>query len=93
MGIFICVRDPQLQKKAFSLGALATQAISRGLEDTFLTILMQHKELFKCSEVDTNERYWDKVRERFAQAKFYGATYREAMAAALSSESTTSSKR
>jgi hypothetical protein len=56
-GIFRCVRDPQLQKKAFSLGALATQAVSRGLEDTFLTILMQQKELFKCSEVDTNERY------------------------------------
>jgi predicted aspartyl protease len=89
-GIFRCVRNPQLQKKAFSLGALATQAISRGLEDTFLTILMQQKELFKCSEVDTNERYWDKSRENFAQAKFYGATYREALAAALSSESTTS---
>jgi predicted aspartyl protease len=89
-GIFRCVRDPQLQKKAFSLGALATQALSRGLEDTFLTILMQQKELFKCSEVDTNERYWDKSREKFAQAKFYGATYSEALAAALSSESTTS---
>jgi hypothetical protein len=65
-GIFRCVRDPQLQKKAFSLGALATQAVSRGLENTFLTILMQQKELFKCSEVDTNERYWDKSRENFA---------------------------
>jgi predicted aspartyl protease len=89
-GIFRCVRDPQLQKKAFSLGALATQALSRGLEDTFVTILMQRKELFKCSEVDTNERYWDKSKEKFAQAKIYGATYREALAAALSSESTTS---
>jgi hypothetical protein len=46
-GILRCVRDPQLQKKAFSLGALATQAVSRGLENTFLTILMQQKELFK----------------------------------------------
>jgi predicted aspartyl protease len=89
-GILRCVRDPQLQKKAFSLGALATQKVSCGFEDTFLTILMQQKELFKCSEVDTNARYWDKSREKFAQAKFYGATYREALAAALSSESTTS---
>jgi hypothetical protein len=89
-GIFRCVRDPQLQKKVFSLGALAAQAISRGLEDTFLTILIQQKELFKCSEVDTNERRWDKSRENFARAKFYCATYREALAAALSNESTTS---
>jgi hypothetical protein len=79
-----------LLKKAFSLGAVATQAVSRGLEDTFLTILMQHKELFMYSEVDTNECYSDKSREKIAPAKFYGATYREALAAALFTEATTS---
>jgi predicted aspartyl protease len=51
---------------------------------------MQQKELFKCSKVDTNERYWEKSREKFAQAEFYGATYREALTAALYRESTTS---
>jgi predicted aspartyl protease len=90
LGVFLCVRDPKLQKKAFSLGALATQALHRGLENTFLNILKQQRELFECSTIDTNERYWDKVREKFAQAKFYGASWREAAKAALSGESTTS---
>jgi hypothetical protein len=78
-GVFLCVRDPKLQKKAFSLEALATQALHRGLENTFLNILKQQRELFECSTIDTNERYWDEVREKFAQAKFYGASWREAV--------------
>jgi predicted aspartyl protease len=46
--------------------------------------------LFVCSEIDEYERYWDKVRESFAQAKFYDASHREAVsAAALSARSTT----
>ena len=90
-GIFKCVRDPKLQRKAWSLGALAKQALKTGLEETFLNLLKQQRELFMCSEIDDYERYWDKVRESFAQAKFYGASYREAVnAAALSAASTTS---
>jgi predicted aspartyl protease len=46
--------------------------------------------LFVCSKVDEYERYWDKVRESFAQAKFYDASYHEDVnAAALSAGSTT----
>jgi hypothetical protein len=53
-------------------------------------LLKQQGELFVCSEIDDYERYWDKVRESFAQAKFYDASYREAVnAAALSAGSTT----
>ena len=60
------------------------KALHRGLEDIFLKMLMLQGELFKCSEDRTNECYWDKVREKFAQAKFYGASWREAVNAALS---------
>jgi predicted aspartyl protease len=43
-----------------------------------------------CSEIDDYERYWDKVRESFAQSKFYDGSYREAVnASALSAASTT----
>jgi hypothetical protein len=34
-GVFKCVRDPKLQRKAWSLGALATQALKNGLEEIF----------------------------------------------------------
>jgi predicted aspartyl protease len=89
-GVFKCVHDPKLQRKARSLGALATQALKNGLEETFLNLLKQQGELFVCSEIDKYERYWDKVRESFAQAKFYDASHREAVsAAALSAGSTT----
>jgi hypothetical protein len=55
-GIFKCVCDPQLRKKAFSLGALATQALHRGLEDIFFKMLVLQGELFECFKVDTHER-------------------------------------
>ena len=67
------------------------QGLHRGLEDTFLSLLMQQHELFQCYKTESSECYWDKVRENFAQAKFYGASYREAVNATLSGESTTSS--
>jgi hypothetical protein len=52
--------------------------------------LKQQGELFVCSEIDDYERYWDKVRESFAQSKFYDGSYREAVnASALSAASTT----
>jgi hypothetical protein len=38
-GVFKCVHDPKLQRKAWSLGALATQALKNGLEETFLNLL------------------------------------------------------
>jgi predicted aspartyl protease len=88
-GIFKCVRDPQLRKKAFSLGALATQALHRGLEDIFFKMLVLQGKLFECLKADTHERYWDKVRENFAQARFSGASWREATVDALSAGSTT----
>jgi predicted aspartyl protease len=88
-GIFKCVGDPQLRKKAFSLGALATQTLHRGLEDIFFKMLVLQGALFECLKVDTYERYWDKVRENFAQAQFSGASWREATADALFAGSTT----
>jgi hypothetical protein len=89
-GVFKCVRDPKLQRRAWCIGALAEQALKHGLEETFLNLLKQQGELFVCSEIDDYERYWDKVRESFAQAKFYDASYREAVnAATLSAGSTT----
>jgi hypothetical protein len=89
-GILKCVRDPQLQKKAFSLGALATQALHRGLEDIFFKILVLQGELFECLKVDSHDRYWDKVKERFAQSQSSGASWRvEATVDALSAGSTT----
>jgi hypothetical protein len=78
-----------LQRKAFSLEALAAQKLRRGLEDVFLRIVDTTRELFACSELDMNERYWDKVRENFARSKLYGASWREAAVDALSRESTT----
>jgi hypothetical protein len=87
--IFKCVRDPQLRKKAFNLGALATHALHRGLEDIFFKILVLQGELFECLKVDTYKRYWDKVRENFAHAQFSGASWREATVDALSAGSTT----
>jgi predicted aspartyl protease len=89
-GVFRCVRDPKLQRKAWSLGALAEQALKHGLEETFLNLLQQQRELFVCSEIDDYERYWDKVRESFAQSKFYDDSYRGAVdTSALSAASTT----
>lgn len=89
-GVFKCVRDPKLQRRAWSLGALAKQALRHGLEETFLNLPQQQRELFMCSERDDYERYWDKVRESFAQSKFYDDSYREAVhASALSAASTT----
>jgi hypothetical protein len=77
-GVFKCVRDPQLQKKAFSLGALATQALHRGLKDIFFKKLVLQGELFECLKVDTHDRYWDKVREVFAQSQASGVSWRQA---------------
>jgi predicted aspartyl protease len=89
-GVFKCVRDPKLQRRAWCIGPLAEQALKHSLEETFLNLLKQQGELFVCSEIDDYERYWDKVRESFAQAKFYDASYREAVnAATLSAGSTT----
>jgi hypothetical protein len=89
-GVFRCVRDPKLQRRAWSLGALAEQALKHGLEETFLNLLQQLRELFMCSEIDDYERYWDKVRESFAQSKFYDDSYQGAVnASALSAASTT----
>jgi hypothetical protein len=76
-------------KKAFSLGVLAVQGLHRGLENVFLKLFILQGELFQCSGTEQQEFYWDKVREKFAQAKFYGAPWREAVNAALSEESTT----
>jgi hypothetical protein len=78
-----------LNRKAFSLGVLAVQGLHRGLEDVFLKLLILQGELFQCSGTEQQEFYWDKVRERFAQAKFSGAPWREAVNTALLEESTT----
>jgi hypothetical protein len=40
-GVFKCVRDPKLQRRAWSLGALAEQALKHDLEETFLNLLQQ----------------------------------------------------
>jgi hypothetical protein len=88
-GVFGCIHDPKSRRKAFSLGVLAMQGLHRGLEDVFLKLLILQGELFQCSGTEQQEFYWDKVREKFAQAKFYGAPWREAVNAALSEESTT----
>jgi hypothetical protein len=53
-------------------------------------ILKQQGKLFQCSGTDSSKCYWDRVNENFAQSKFYGASWREAVATALSEESTTS---
>jgi hypothetical protein len=64
--------------------------LKHGLEETFLNLLQQQRELFVCSEIDDYERYWDKVRKSFAQSKFYDGLYRKAVnASALSAASTT----
>jgi hypothetical protein len=78
-GVFKCVRDPRLKRRAWSLGALAEQALKHGLEETFLNLLQQQRELFRCSDMDDYERYWDKVRESFAQLKFYDDSYQGAV--------------
>jgi hypothetical protein len=41
-GVFKCVRDLKLQRKAWSLGELVAQALKNGLEETFLNLLKQH---------------------------------------------------
>jgi hypothetical protein len=51
------------------------QALKHGMEETFLNLLKQQGELFVCSQIDDYERYWDKVREDFAQSNFYDASY------------------
>jgi hypothetical protein len=90
-GVFKCVRDPKLQRRAWSqIGALAEQALKHGLEETFLNLMQQQRKLFRCSEIDDYERYWDKVRESFAQSKFYDDSYQGAVTtSALSAASTT----
>jgi predicted aspartyl protease len=88
-GVFGCIHDPKSRRKAFSLEVLAMQGLHRGLEDVFLKLLILQGELFRCSGTEQQEFYWDKVRGKFAQAKFYGAPWREAVNAALSEESTT----
>jgi hypothetical protein len=88
-GVFGCIHDPKLRRKAFSLGVLAVQGLHRGLEDVLLKLLILQGELFQCSGTEQQEFYWDKVREKFAQENFCGAPWREAVNAALSEESTT----
>jgi hypothetical protein len=89
-GVFKCVQDPNLQRRAWSLGALAEQALKHGLEKTFLNLLHQQRELFRCSDIDDYECYWDKVRESFAQSKFYDDSNQGAVTtSALSAASTT----
>jgi predicted aspartyl protease len=89
-GVFKCVRDPKLQRRAWSLGALAEQALKHGLEEAFLSLLQQQRELFRCSDIDDYKCYWDKVRESFAQSKFYDKAYQGAVTtSALSATSTT----
>jgi hypothetical protein len=56
-GVFKCVRDPKLQRRAWCIGGLAEQALKHGLEETFLNLLKQQGELFVCSEIDDYERY------------------------------------
>jgi hypothetical protein len=72
-GVFGCIHDPKSQRKAFSLGVVALQALHRGLKDVLLKLLILQGEIFQCSGTKEHEFYWDKVREKFAQAKFYGA--------------------
>jgi hypothetical protein len=91
-GVFKCVRDPKLQRRAWCIGAPAEQALKHGLEETFLNLLKQQGELFVCSKIDDYERYWDKVRESFAQAKFYDASYREAVNATILSAGSTTAR-
>jgi hypothetical protein len=88
-GVFGCIHDPKLRRKAFSLEVLAVQGLQRSLEDVFFKLLILQGELFQCSGTEQQEFYWDKVREKFAQAKFYGAPWREAVNAAFLEESTT----
>jgi tRNA U34 5-carboxymethylaminomethyl modifying enzyme MnmG/GidA len=76
--VFRCIHKIKLHKKAFSLGALATQALDSGMEEIFLRLFKQQEELFECHGTYTNERYWDKVRESVAQSTFYGASWQEA---------------
>jgi predicted aspartyl protease len=52
-------------------------------------MLVLQGELFECLKVDTHERYWDKVREKFAQTQISGVSWREATRDALSAGSTT----
>jgi predicted aspartyl protease len=62
--------------------------LKHGLEETFLNSLQQQRELFRCSEIDDYERYWNKVRESFAQSKIYDDSYQGAVT--TSAESATS---
>jgi hypothetical protein len=87
-GVFKCVRDPKLQRRAWILGTLAEQALKHGLEETFLNLLQQQRELFRCSEIDDYERYWDKVRESFEQSKFYDDSYQGATSALFAASTT-----
>jgi hypothetical protein len=65
-GVFGCIHDPKLRRKAFSLGVLAMQGLHRGLEDVFLKLLILQGDLFQCSGTEQQEFYWNKVREKFA---------------------------
>jgi hypothetical protein len=55
-----------LQRRAWSLEAIAEQALKHGLEETFLNLLQQQRELFRRSDIVDYKPYWDKVRESFA---------------------------
>jgi hypothetical protein len=46
MGVFSSVPDPQLRRKAISLGALAMQGLHHGLEDVFLQLLNYKESCF-----------------------------------------------
>jgi hypothetical protein len=64
--------------------------LKHGLEATFINLLQQQRELFRCSDIDDYERYWDKVRESFAQSQFYDDPYQGAViTSALSAAVTT----
>jgi hypothetical protein len=68
-GVFKCVREPKLQRRVWSLGALAEQALKHGLEKTLLNLLQRQTELFRCSDIDDYERYWEKGRERVLRSQ------------------------
>jgi hypothetical protein len=48
-GVFGCIHNPKLRRKAFSLEVLAAQGLPRGLEDVLLKLLILQEELFQCS--------------------------------------------
>jgi hypothetical protein len=51
--VFRCIHETKLHKKAFSLGALATQTLDNGMEEIFVRLFKQQEELFECHGTDT----------------------------------------